>query len=93
MGALRNLSVTQQVGLLFLVLFGLLALATFLSFSRTLREQTEEQLERQLRFRQDLRALWAGSLLFWVAWVSGPVGATARGARAGPCARGGRARL
>jgi len=76
MGALRNLSVTQQVGLLFLVLFGLLALATFLSFSRTLREQTEEQLERQLRFRQDLRALWAGSLLFWVAWVSGPVGAT-----------------
>ncbi len=76
MGALRNLSVTQQVGLLFVVLFGLLAVVTFLSFSRTLRDQTEEQAERQLRFRRDLRALWAGSVLFWVAWVSGPVGAT-----------------
>jgi len=76
MGALRNLSVTQQVGLLFVLLFGLLALATVVSFSRTLREQTDEQIERHLRFRRDLRALWTGSLLFWIAWVSGPVGAT-----------------
>jgi phosphatidate cytidylyltransferase len=58
------------------LLFGLLALATVVSFSRTLREQTDEQIERHLRFRRDLRALWTGSLLFWIAWVSGPVGAT-----------------
>jgi len=76
MGALRALSVAQQVGLLFVVLFGLLALVTFVSFSRTLREQTEAQLEGQARFRRDLRALWAGSVLFWIAWISGPVGAT-----------------
>jgi len=75
-GALRNFSVTQQVGLLFVVLFGLLALVTFVAFSRTLRDQTEEQIERQARFRRDLRALWWGSLLFWVAWISGAVGAT-----------------
>jgi phosphatidate cytidylyltransferase len=76
MGSLRNLSVTEQVGLLFIVLFGLLALVTIVAFSRTLREQTEEQLERQVRFRLDLRAVWSGSLTFWVAWISGPVGAT-----------------
>ena len=76
MGTLRSLDVTQQVGLLFVVLFGLLTLATLISFSRTLREQTDEQLERQLRLRRDLRAAWIGSLTFWVAWVSGPVGAT-----------------
>lgn len=76
MGSLRNLSVTEQVGLLFIVLFGLLSLVTIVSFSRTLREQTEEELERQLRFRLDLRAVWSGSLAFWVAWISGPVGAT-----------------
>lgn len=76
MNALRNLSVTQQVGLLFLVLFGMLALVTIVSFGRTLREQTEEQVESQLRFRRDLRAVWSGSLAFWVAWISGPVGAT-----------------
>ena len=46
MGALRNLSVTQQVGLLFVVLFGLLALTTAISFSRTLRESSDEQVER-----------------------------------------------
>jgi phosphatidate cytidylyltransferase len=76
MGALRNLTVTQQVGLLFVVLFGLLALTTVISFSRTLRESSDEQVERQAAFRRDLRALWVGSVLFWFAWVSGPVGAT-----------------
>ena len=70
MGALRNLTVTQQVGLLFVVLFGLLALTTVISFSRTLRESSDEQVERQAAFRRDLRALWVGSVLFWFAWVS-----------------------
>ena len=28
------------------------------------------------RLLHDLRALWVGALVFWVAWVSGPVGAT-----------------
>ena len=38
MGALRSLSVSQQVGLLFVVLFGLLALVTIVAFGRSLRD-------------------------------------------------------
>ena len=76
MNSLRELSIIQQVSVLFVTLFGLLALVTFVTFSRTLAERTDAQVEDQLRWRRDLRALWAGSLLFWVAWVSGAVGAT-----------------
>jgi phosphatidate cytidylyltransferase len=38
MGDLRALTVSQQVGLLFVVLFGLLALVTLVAFGRSLRE-------------------------------------------------------
>jgi phosphatidate cytidylyltransferase len=71
MGALRELSVTQQVGLLFVVLFGLLTLVTAFAWSRALREATPEQLETQERFVRELRAVWVGALLFWVSWASG----------------------
>jgi phosphatidate cytidylyltransferase len=71
MGALRDLSVSQQVGLLFVALFGVLALVTFVAFTRTLRDQPPEQQERQERFTRDLRAVWVGAVMFWVAWASG----------------------
>ena len=76
MDALRQLSISQQVGLLFVGLFGALLLITFIAFSRTLRERSTEQQETHERFKRDLRAVWAGALLFWVAWASGAVGAT-----------------
>jgi phosphatidate cytidylyltransferase len=76
MGALRDLSVSQQVGLLFVALFGVLALVTITAFVRTLREQTPEQQERQERFTRDLRAVWLGAALFWVAWASGALVST-----------------
>ena len=28
------------------------------------------------RTRRDLRATWIGGCLFWMAWISGPLGAT-----------------
>ena len=71
MGALRELTVTQQVGLLFVLLFGVLAIVTAIAFGRSLRERSDEQLAAQGQFQRDLRALWAGALLFWVAWASG----------------------
>ena len=71
MGALRDLSVSQQVGLLFVALFGVLALVTFVAFTRTLRDQPPEQQERQERFTRDLRAVWVGAVMFWLAWASG----------------------
>ena len=76
MDALRQLSISQQVGLLFVGLFGALLLITFIAFSRTLRERSTEQQEAHERFKRDLRAVWAGAVLFWVAWASGAVGAT-----------------
>jgi len=76
MGQLRALTVSQQVGLLFVVLFGLLALVTIVAFGRSLRDLSPEQAALRERFAVELRALWLGALLFWVAWASGPLGST-----------------
>ena len=73
---LRDWSVTQQVGLLFVTLFGTLALATAASFARSLREGPPEQQERLERFRIELRAVWIAAVIFWLAWASGAAGAT-----------------
>jgi phosphatidate cytidylyltransferase len=71
MGALRALTVSQHIGLLFITLFGLLTVATVISFSRTLRDRGEAELEAHEQFKRDLRAVWIGAMLFWVAWVAG----------------------
>jgi phosphatidate cytidylyltransferase len=71
MGELRNLTVTQQVGLLFVALFGLLMFVTIFAVSRSLRERTPEQQEVWEQYLRDLRAVWMGAVLFWVAWASG----------------------
>jgi phosphatidate cytidylyltransferase len=76
MNALRELSVSDQVGLLFVALFGVLVLATLLVFARSLREGDEVLRAQQQGLRRDLRAVWIGTLVFWLAWVSGAVGAT-----------------
>jgi phosphatidate cytidylyltransferase len=76
MGSLRQLSVSQQVGLLFVVLFGLLAAVTVIAFSRTLRERSDAELAGHDRLRRDLRAVWVGAVLFWIAWVAGGVVST-----------------
>ena len=76
MGALRSLTIEQQIGLLFLGLFGVLGLVSLVGFGRTLREASPEQQELHERFKRELRAVWLGAVLFWVAWVSGAVVAT-----------------
>jgi phosphatidate cytidylyltransferase len=68
---LRALSDTQQVGLLFVTIFGLLTLTSLVALSRALRERTAAQQATYLRFRRDLRAVWAGTVLFWISWASG----------------------
>ena len=72
MGGLRSLGLTQQVGLLFVVLFGVLTLITLVAVSRSLREHPPAQQAMYDRFRRDLRVVWAGATLFWIAWASGP---------------------
>jgi phosphatidate cytidylyltransferase len=76
MGALRDYTLNHQVALLFVGLFGLLGLATLLTFWRGLRELTLAQEASQERLWRDLRAVWFGAVLFWVAWALGAVVAT-----------------
>lgn len=76
MGALRNLTISQQVGLLFFSLFGVLALTTIIEVTRTLRDLSPEAQERHEQFKRDLRAVWWGAVLFWISWVLGAVVAT-----------------
>jgi len=71
MDALRELTVSQQVGLLFVLLFGGLALVTAIAFGRSLRERSDELLAAHQQFERDLRAVWVGALLFWVSWALG----------------------
>jgi phosphatidate cytidylyltransferase len=76
MNQLKNLSDSQQVGLLFVALFGLLALVTAATVLYSLRHDESVSAERHDRFGRDLRAIWIGALVFWLSWVSGPLGAT-----------------
>ena len=80
MSGLRGLSVDGQVGLLFVVLFGLLAVLSTAVGVRGLRESeqalSESRKDRHRRLLRDVRAMWLGGVVFWLAWVSGPVGAT-----------------
>ncbi|HKW83143.1 MAG TPA: phosphatidate cytidylyltransferase, partial [Burkholderiaceae bacterium] len=76
MGALRNLTVSQQIGLLFVALFGVLIVVTAIAFSRTLGERSDEQLVAHEQFKRDLRAVWIGAVLFWVAWIAGGIVST-----------------
>jgi phosphatidate cytidylyltransferase len=76
MGSLRALTVSQQIGLLFVVLFGLLIIVTVIAFTRTLRDRNEAELALHERFKRELRAVWIGAVLFWVAWIAGAVVST-----------------
>ena len=76
MGALRNLTVSQQIGLLFVVLFGMLIVVTVIAFSRTLRDRSELELAAHEQFKRDLRAVWVGAVLFWISWVTGGIVST-----------------
>jgi phosphatidate cytidylyltransferase len=78
---LQSLSASEQVALLFVVLFGFLMLLTVGLFLNSLREREDEEARRASeltweRVRRDLRAAWIGGCMFWVAWISGPLGAT-----------------
>ena len=66
MGSLRGLGVSQQIGLLFVALFGLLVIVSLISFVRTLRERGDVQMAEQEQFNRDLRAVWVGAVLFWL---------------------------
>lgn len=75
MDKLRSLGVDEQVALLFVTLFGVLVLVTAAEALRSVAREGE-QAQQVLQFRRDLGAVWVGAIVFWVSWISGPVGAT-----------------
>jgi phosphatidate cytidylyltransferase len=73
---LTHLQANQQVALLFVIVFGVLSLVSVAALLVSMRERGANAWERHERFQRDLRAVWGGAVLFWLSWVSGPVGAT-----------------
>ena len=74
MAMLRSWTVDQQIALLFVILFGLVLAAT-LGVMLVLRHESDDS-DRRRRLLRDLRAVWLGSVVFWLAWIAGAVGAT-----------------
>ena len=73
---LRNLSRDQQVSLVFLLIFGVLALVTVAMALLSLRERRTHgddaaRAQRQLDNRALLRMSWLMAVVFWIAWVLG----------------------
>jgi phosphatidate cytidylyltransferase len=74
--SLKNLTANQQVGALFVIVFGVLLLATIAAFFLSLRSYDDEA--KALRRHHDLRNFegvlstsWMMALVFWLGWVSG----------------------
>ncbi|HEX5388335.1 MAG TPA: phosphatidate cytidylyltransferase, partial [Burkholderiaceae bacterium] len=74
---LRSLSINQQISLLFVLLFGLLALASVVGLLLSLRErrQTDAGHDARLRDMRDNRQLlnvsWIMATVFWLGWAAG----------------------
>jgi len=73
---LRHLSATQQVGALFIVMFGLLAGVSIWTFLRSLRLPLNHALDdpralEERRFHSLLKASWVMAVVFWIGWVLG----------------------
>ena len=67
---------TQQIGLLFLILFGGLLLVSAGAVFVAMRDKSPQDDHGLTKFAADLRATWIGAAVFWLAWVSGAPGAT-----------------
>jgi phosphatidate cytidylyltransferase len=73
---LKSLTPTQQIGGLFVLVFGLLLLASVSAFLLSLREYDDDTVAN--RRRQELRKLdgmirtsWFMMMVFWISWMSG----------------------
>ncbi|EER57851.1 phosphatidate cytidylyltransferase [Acidovorax delafieldii 2AN] len=80
---LRHLTTTEQIGALFIAVFGVLSLVTLAAFVRTLREHPDtdpaQDAARALQARHFwslLQTSWAMATVFWVGWALGDTVAT-----------------
>src|SRR5688572_3460929 len=67
---LKSLTISQQIGLLFVIVFGVLSFATAVAFMKSLKATPDRQDATDAMWR-DLRALWVGTVLFWISWATG----------------------
>ena len=75
---LRHLSPSEQVGLLFVGVFGLLLMTSVWALVLSLKDQQEDDVHSQkLReFNALLRTSWLMCTVFWVGWAAGETVAT-----------------
>ena len=75
---LRNLSPSGQVGLLFVMVFGLLIAASVAAFVMTLKGDGEDDIRRQdiKELNSLLNTSWVMCTVFWIGWASGETVAT-----------------
>lgn len=73
---LRQLSATQQVSALFIFVFGVLILASIVTFMMSLRQHDDP--EQAHTYQEELRSVegvlgtsWLMVLVFWVGWLAG----------------------
>jgi len=76
LNGLKAWDAQRQTGLLFLILFGGLSLVSAGTVLFALRDRSGADLRALRRFGADLRAVWVGAVSFWLAWITGPAGAT-----------------
>ncbi len=76
---LRSLRPTQQVAALFLIVFGILVIASAAAFLLTFgrRREDDEAWQAELKhFRRLLGTSWLMVVVFWIAWAAGDTVAT-----------------
>jgi len=75
---LRNLSPSHQVGLLFVLVFGVLTVISVAAFVMSLKDTHEDDLHTQKlkEFSGLLRTSWLMSTVFWIGWTLGETVAT-----------------
>jgi phosphatidate cytidylyltransferase len=73
---LKNLTPTQQIGALFIIVFGLLLISSAVTFMLSLREHGDDA--RAEEWRKEIKSLdgiikasWFMVLVFWISWVTG----------------------
>ena len=73
-----SLRPSQQVGLLFVLLFGLLAAVSVYALVASLRERPEgdPRIQGLKEFNSVLQTSWTMAIVFWVAWALGETVAT-----------------
>jgi phosphatidate cytidylyltransferase len=75
---LRNLTPSQQVGLLFVFVFGALVMVSIYGFVMSMKDNAEDEANSQKikDFNGLLRTSWVMSVVFWVGWTLGETVAT-----------------